>query len=168
MAQDHFHKGEKVCLRWRGLRRLTKALNRFELEVKDLQNYHLQLIRITTLIYYHHASVDEKTIFYHVLSFETGMPAARLKNMAEQDVTLFVDVHWKAILPMMTQWSLCNMSTWTYYNSSLRSSDKETHLKISSTKPEPSPASSRGCVTNLQASWHDPHSALVKLVHNPY
>lgn len=34
VAREEFHKGEKLCLRWRGPRRVTKAVNDFEFKLK--------------------------------------------------------------------------------------------------------------------------------------
>lgn len=38
VPHEDFHKGGKLCLRWRGPRRITKALNAFVYQVEYLRN----------------------------------------------------------------------------------------------------------------------------------
>lgn len=99
VARDTFHEGEKLCLRWRGPRRVIKAINDYEFQVEDLRNGNLETVHGTRLKYYHDASLNTTAILSHVLSSETGMPVSRLLKLIEQDGELFVSVRWKGLSP---------------------------------------------------------------------
>lgn len=86
-----------MCLRWRGPRRVTKALNDYTFQVEDLRNGVLSIAHGTRLKFYHDPSLDTTAIMSHVLSSETGMPVARLLRLVEEDGQLFVAVWWKGL-----------------------------------------------------------------------
>lgn len=97
VAREHFHEGEKLCLRWRGPRRVTSCLNDYSFQVEDLRNGELQEVHGTRLKFYTDESLDADAILSHVLASETGMPVSRLLRLIEQDNQLFVLVRWKGL-----------------------------------------------------------------------
>lgn len=97
VAREHFHEGEKLCLRWRGPRRVTKCLSYYAFQVEDLRNGELQVIHGTRLKFYSDDSLDTTAILSHVLSSETGMPVSRLLRLVDQDGKLLVAVRWKGL-----------------------------------------------------------------------
>ena len=97
VAREDFHKGEKLALRWRGPRRIVKALNDYVFQVEDLRNGTIQDIHGSRLKYYKDSSLNENAIMSHVLSSETGMPINRLVRFVETDDGLKVHVRWKGL-----------------------------------------------------------------------
>lgn len=97
VARDDFHKGEKLCVRWRGPRRVTKCLNDYAFQVEDLRNGDLQIVHGTRLKFYADNSLDTTAIISHVLASETGMPVSRLLQLVEDNGSLFVSVRWKGL-----------------------------------------------------------------------
>lgn len=97
VARDDFHKGEKLCLRWRGPRRVIKCLHDYAFQVEDLRNGQLETIHGTRLKFYSDQSLDTTAILSHVLASETGMPVSRLLRLVEEDGKFFVIVRWKGL-----------------------------------------------------------------------
>lgn len=96
VAREEFHEGEKLCLRWRGPRRVTKAMNDYVFQVEYLRNDIVEEVHGTRLKFYSDSSLDEKAVLSHVLSSETGMPVSRLLRLQEDDNgRLHVVVRWK-------------------------------------------------------------------------
>lgn len=44
VAREKFHAGEKLCLRWRGTRRVVNCLNEYAFRVEDLRNGNQQTV----------------------------------------------------------------------------------------------------------------------------
>lgn len=99
VARDDFHANEKLCLRWRGPRRITKCLNDYSFQVEDLRNGELQTVHGTRLKFYSDDALDTTALMSHVLSSETGMPVSRLLRLVQKDTELFVSVRWKGLSP---------------------------------------------------------------------
>lgn len=97
VAREQFHEGEKLCLRWRGPRRVTSCMNDYSFQVEDLRNGELQVVHGTRLKFYADDSLDADAILSHVLASETGMLVSRLLRLVEQDDQLCVLVRWKGL-----------------------------------------------------------------------
>lgn len=97
VARDDFTAGEKLSLRWRGPRRVIKALSDYVYQVEDLRNGLLENVHGSRLKFYHDASLDTKAIMSHVVASETGMPVQRLMRLVESDDGLMVQVRWKGL-----------------------------------------------------------------------
>jgi len=96
-AREDFFKGEKLALRWRGPRRIVKALHSFVYQVEDLRNGMTKDVHASRLKFYHDASLNTAVIMSHVLSSETGMPVARLMHPVEEQDGIKVLVRWKGL-----------------------------------------------------------------------
>lgn len=99
VAREDFFENEKLCLRWRGPRRVIKALNDYVFKVEDLRNGETEDIHGTRLKFYADDSLDARVILSHVLASETGMPVSRLIKLVDDDGTLCVQVRWKGLSP---------------------------------------------------------------------
>lgn len=97
MARDHFLGGEKLCLRWRVPRRVTKCLSDYVFQVEDLRNGATDDVHGTKQKFYADDSLDVGAILSHVVSFEAGIPVSRLLRLVEQDGKLLYMVHWKGL-----------------------------------------------------------------------
>lgn len=97
VAREEFYDGEKLCLRWRGPRRVVKAISDYIYRVEDLRNGLQEDVHSTRLKFYSDESLDQEAILSHVLSSETGMPISRLLRLDEQDGKIFVAVRWKGL-----------------------------------------------------------------------
>lgn len=97
VARSEFNKGEKLALRWRGPRRVIKALNEHVYQIEDLRNGNLQDVHASMLKFYSDSLLDEKAILSHVLQSETGMVVARLMGLEESPEGLLVQVRWKGL-----------------------------------------------------------------------
>lgn len=97
VARDAFTAGEKLSLRWRGPRRVVKAINDYVFQIEDLRTGSLQDIHESRLKFYHDASLDKTAIMSHVLSSETGMEVQRLMPIVETDDGLKVQARWKGL-----------------------------------------------------------------------
>lgn len=62
VARDKFFECKKLCLRWRGPRRVCNALSDYLYRVEHLRNGHAENIYGTRLKFYHHADLDKKVI----------------------------------------------------------------------------------------------------------
>jgi len=97
LAREDFFKGEKLALRWRGPRRIIKALNDYVYQVEDLRNGQTEEAHGSRLKFYRDAELDTKVIMSHVLSSETGMPVARLLKLTDEPDGMKVIVRWKGL-----------------------------------------------------------------------
>lgn len=97
VARSDFHAGEKLCLRWRGPRRVRKALNDFVYQVEDLRNGQLDDIHASRLKLFRDREIDEKAIMSHVLQSETGMVVSRLLSLEDCPDGLHVRIRWKGL-----------------------------------------------------------------------
>lgn len=97
VARSDFHAGEKLALRWRGPRRLVKALSAYIFQVEDLRNGQLDDIHGSLLTFYSDSSLNRTAIMSHVISSETDMPVARLMKLVETESGLQVQVRWKGL-----------------------------------------------------------------------
>lgn len=92
-----FHADEKLALRWRGLRRVVKALKGYVFQVEDLHNGQLNILLGTVLKLYTDSAQDKEVIMPHVLSSETGMCIARLMELLDGPEGLKGCVRWKGL-----------------------------------------------------------------------
>lgn len=73
VARHEFHNGKKLCLRWRGPARITKALTDFAYQVKDLRNGQHSDVHATRLTFYSGPSLIERVLLSHALHSKNGM-----------------------------------------------------------------------------------------------
>lgn len=66
MARDHFHEGEKLCLRWCGPWRVTKFLIGYVFQVKDLRSRDTEDVHGTRLKFSADNSLYVDEILSHV------------------------------------------------------------------------------------------------------
>ena len=97
VAQEEFNAGEKLALRWRGPRRIIKALSDFVFQVEYLRNGTVSDIHASRLKFYRDSSMDTVVILPHILSSETGMLVARLMGLLDTDDGVMVQVRWKGL-----------------------------------------------------------------------
>ena len=97
VARDDFTAGEKLRLRWRGPRRIKKALSDYVFQVEDIRTGDFDDIHGSRLKYYHDPSLDAEAILPHVISSETGMVVQRLLGLVEADDGLKVRIRWKGL-----------------------------------------------------------------------
>jgi transposase InsO family protein len=99
VAREDFSAGQKLALRWRGPRRIVKALGNYVFQVEDLRNGQVAEAHGTRLKFYADSSLDQAAIMSHVLSSETGMPVSRLIGFVDEPSGLKVQVRWKGLPP---------------------------------------------------------------------
>lgn len=99
VAREEFFENEKLCLRWRGPRRVLKALSDYVFKVEDLRNGETEDVHGTRLKYYADNSLDTRVILSHVLASETGMPVSRLMKLVDDSGKLYIQVRWKGLSP---------------------------------------------------------------------
>lgn len=98
VARSDFHAGEKLCLRWRGPRRIKKAMNDYVYQIEDLRNGQLNDIHASRLKLFRDSDIDETAIMSHVLQSETGMVVSRLLGLEDTaENGLQVRVRWKGL-----------------------------------------------------------------------
>lgn len=97
VAREEFFEGWKLCLRWRGPRRVRTALSDYVFKVEDFRNGKCDDIHGSRLKFYSDASLEEKLVLSHVLSSETGIRVSRLLNLCEDNGQLFVVVRLKGL-----------------------------------------------------------------------
>lgn len=95
VEREDLFEGEKLCIRWRGPRRVIEALRDYISRLEYLRTEDCDDIHDTRLKFYQDNDLDEKFILSHVLSSETGMQVARLPRLVDQDGELFVAVRWE-------------------------------------------------------------------------
>ena len=99
VARNDFHAGEKLFLRWRGPRRITRAMNDHVYQVEDLRNGELTEVHVSRLKLFRDSVIDEEAIMSHVLQSETGMVVTRLLGIEETENGYHVRVRWKGLGP---------------------------------------------------------------------
>jgi len=97
LARDEFTAGEKLCLRWRGPRRITRAVSDYVYQIEDLRNGALEEAHASRLRFYSDDSLNKDAIMPHVISSETGMPVQRLMRLEESPNGLHVIVRWRGL-----------------------------------------------------------------------
>lgn len=97
VARDEFGAGEKLCLHWRGPRRVIKAISEHIFQVEDLRNGTYEDVHACRLKFYSDKSLDATAILSHVIFSETGMPVARLMNLEKTGDGLMVHIRWKGL-----------------------------------------------------------------------
>ena len=97
VARSDFHAGEKLCLRWRGPRRIMKALSDFVYQVEDLRNGQLDDVHDSRLKLYRDSEIDKDAIMSHVIHSETGMVVSRLLGLEETPDGIYVRIRWKGL-----------------------------------------------------------------------
>lgn len=97
VAREDFHAGEKLCLRWRGPRRVLKPVNDFVYLVEDLRDGTTSEVHITRLKFYHDASLDTNAIMSHIVSSETGMVVHRLMELVQTNDGIHVRIRWRGL-----------------------------------------------------------------------
>lgn len=81
VARSEFKAGEKLALRFRGHRRVVKAINNHGYQVEDLRNGERNDIHTSALKFYRDDAINEISVMAHILSSETGMVVARLLRL---------------------------------------------------------------------------------------
>ena len=99
VARDDFTAGEKLALRWRGPRRITRPVSEYVYQVKDLRNGTLEEVHASRLQFYSDDQLNREAIMPHVLSSETGMPVQRLMRLVDTPSGLAVVVRWRGLPP---------------------------------------------------------------------
>lgn len=97
VAREDFSAGEKLALRWRGPRRVVKAVSDYVYTVEDLRNGLTEDIHGTRLKFYRDRSLDIRVVMSDVISSETGMPVARLMRLLDTATGLKVLIRWKGL-----------------------------------------------------------------------
>lgn len=97
MARSDFRSGEKLSLRWRGPKRVVKAVNDYIYQVEDLRDGTLEEAHISSLTSYQDPSLDTEAIMSHVITSETGMVVKRLLKLVDTDDGLKVQVRWRGL-----------------------------------------------------------------------
>ena len=97
VAREQFFKGEKLCLRWRGPRRIVKALSDLVYLVEDLRNGLTEEIHASRLRFYSDSALNTEAIMPHVLVSETGMQISRLLRFELMSDGIKVAVRWKGL-----------------------------------------------------------------------
>jgi len=99
LARDEFTAGEKLCLRWRGPRRVTKAVSDYVYQIEDLRNGALEEAHASRLRFYSDKHLNQEAIMPHVICSETGMPVQRLMRLEKTPDGLHVIVRWRGLPP---------------------------------------------------------------------
>jgi len=97
VAREHFNAGEKLCLRWRGPRRIIGAVSDYVYQVEDLRNGSLEEAHASRLRFYSDSALNTEAIMSHVLTSETGMPVQRLLRLENGPDGLMVAVRWRGL-----------------------------------------------------------------------
>lgn len=97
VAREDFHTGEKLCLRWRGPRRVVKPDNNYVHLIEDLRNGSVDEVHVTRLKFYHDASLDTDAIISHVTTSETGMILHCLQERVDTDKGIKVRIRWRGL-----------------------------------------------------------------------
>ena len=92
VAREDFFADEKLALRWRGPRRVIKALSEYVFQVEDLRNGSTEDVHGSRLKFYRDFLLTSEVTFSNVLSSETVMPVGRLMRPADTEDGLKVIV----------------------------------------------------------------------------
>lgn len=90
VARDEFHAGKKLSLRWRGPRRVIRAVSDFVNQVEDLRNGTAEYYHTTRSKFYHDKDLDKEAILSHAFTSETGMQVQHLLKIVDTADGLFV------------------------------------------------------------------------------
>lgn len=97
VAREDFFAGEKLAVRWRGPRRVAKALNDYFFQVEDLRNGQLEDVHGTRKKFYREYSLNTTAIMHHVLASETGITVALLMRVEDTADGINDLVRWKGL-----------------------------------------------------------------------
>lgn len=97
VARSDVNASEKLCLGWRGPRRITNTLNDFVYQVQDLHNGTFEDAHISRLKFFSDSNLNIETIMPHVLLNETGMSVSRLMKLVMDRSYLKVIVRWRVL-----------------------------------------------------------------------
>lgn len=97
VAREDFGAGGKLFLRWRGPRRKAKAVSDYLFQFEDLRNGSVDEILACPLRFYSDLALDQTAIMPHILSYETGIPFARLMRINETKQGLMIQFRWKGL-----------------------------------------------------------------------
>lgn len=97
VAPEEFNVGEKLCLRWRGSRRIVKAIKDYVYQVEGLRNDGIDDIHISRLKFYHDSSPDKEVIMRHVLNSETGLVVHHLVRLDDSKERLKGQIRWRCL-----------------------------------------------------------------------
>ena len=97
LARSDFFSGEKLALRWRGPRRMVKAVSNYTYTVEDLRNGMRDNVHISRLKFYRDPDRNREAILCHVLVSETGMIVSRLMRLEKTPTDLCVRVRWRGL-----------------------------------------------------------------------
>ena len=97
VARSDFFAGEKLALRWRGPRRVVKAVSNYIYTVEDLRKGKRDDVHISRLKFYRDTDLNREAIMSHVLVSETGMIVSRLMGLEETPTGLCVRVRWRGL-----------------------------------------------------------------------
>lgn len=90
---------KKLCLRWRGPRRVVYAINLFAFMVEDLRNSQLTEIYSSLVKFHADASLHQTDIISHVLSSMKGMKFQRLLKHVDEDDEMKVLIRCSGLPP---------------------------------------------------------------------
>lgn len=97
VAREDFFAGEKLALRWRGPRRVQRAINDYVYLIEDLRTGESEELHASRLKFYHDPTLNTDVIMSHVIQSETGMTVQRLMGLEEHSDGLYVVVRWKGL-----------------------------------------------------------------------
>ena len=100
VTKDEFYFGQKLAPRWRGPRRIIKAVSDYFYTVEDLRNGIPDDVHTTCVRFYLDKSLDTEVVVPHVLHSDESMPIQRLLRLKEAPAGNFVvTVLWYGLLP---------------------------------------------------------------------
>lgn len=85
VAPNEFPVGEKLSLRWRGTRRIVKAISEYVFQIEDLRNRQLEDVHGTRLKYFRDSALDTEANMDHAIASETGMSVQRLMRLVDTE-----------------------------------------------------------------------------------
>ena len=92
VTREDLFAGGKFALRWRGPRRVIKALSEYVFQVEDLRNGSTEDVHDSRSKFYRDVLLNPEIILSHVLSSETVMPVSRLMRLVDTENVLTVIV----------------------------------------------------------------------------
>lgn len=90
--RSDFQAGPKLCLCWRGPRKVFKYLSNYIFQGEDLCNGQLEDLHSSRLKLFPDTAVNETHIMSHVLQSQTRMVVSRILSVGETPDSLFVRV----------------------------------------------------------------------------
>lgn len=85
VARNDFTAKEKLSLRWRGPRRIIKAINDYVYQVEDLRSGELQDVHATRLKFYHDRSLGSEDTLEPLHQVYEDTPALLLKLLQRKN-----------------------------------------------------------------------------------